>query len=194
MTSEAECIRALREAADRLGESPTKAQYEALGLRPASATVVRTFGGWNAAKEAAGLETYEQHGSGGSDVLPKPGNVELPDGLHWEELNPQQRWYYKNRKRRIVVKRRRKQKLRRWFHDRKRDEYSCQRCGEDHPACLDFHHVGEKDRGVAEMVNFGHSKESIQEETDRCVVLCANCHRKEHYEAPDPTAPSSSQN
>ncbi|ELY90615.1 hypothetical protein C483_11161 [Natrialba hulunbeirensis JCM 10989] len=45
MTTEDECIEALREAAERLGESPTKAQYEELGLTPASATIIRTCGG-----------------------------------------------------------------------------------------------------------------------------------------------------
>ena len=39
MTTEDDCIRALREAADRLGESPSKAAYEDLGLTPASATI-----------------------------------------------------------------------------------------------------------------------------------------------------------
>ncbi|WP_394295529.1 homing endonuclease associated repeat-containing protein [Natrialba chahannaoensis] len=56
MTTEDECIEALREAAERLGESPTKAQYEEIGLTPASATIIRTCGGWNDAKERAGLE------------------------------------------------------------------------------------------------------------------------------------------
>ncbi|WP_236039455.1 homing endonuclease associated repeat-containing protein [Haloarcula salinisoli] len=52
-----DCIRALREAADRLGESPTKADYEELGLTPASATIQRVMGSWNEVKEAAGLAT-----------------------------------------------------------------------------------------------------------------------------------------
>ncbi len=45
VTTEDECLEALLEAADRLGESPTKAQYEELGLTPASATIIRTCGG-----------------------------------------------------------------------------------------------------------------------------------------------------
>jgi hypothetical protein len=44
-TSESECLDALREAAERLGESPTKQQYEDLGLRPAASTVIRVVGG-----------------------------------------------------------------------------------------------------------------------------------------------------
>jgi hypothetical protein len=76
-TSESECLDALREAAERLGESPTKQQYEDLGLRPAASTVIRVVGGWNEAKERAGLETYSQGENGGPPVQPKPDWVEL---------------------------------------------------------------------------------------------------------------------
>jgi hypothetical protein len=42
--SEAECLEALQEAADVLGESPTKQQYEELGLTPAASTILRVIG------------------------------------------------------------------------------------------------------------------------------------------------------
>lgn len=35
------------------------------------------------------------------------------------------------------------------------------------------------------MVNHGYSKARILEEMERCIVLCANCHREEHYDGPD---------
>lgn len=88
MTSEAECIKALRKAASELGTSPSKAAYEALGVRPASATVIRTFGSWNGAKRAAGLETYP---SSGSRTKPRPEGVSLPDGVAWASLTVDQR-------------------------------------------------------------------------------------------------------
>jgi hypothetical protein len=31
------------------------------------------------------------------------------------------------------------------------------------------------------MVTSNYSKERIKKEIDKCIVLCANCHRKEHY-------------
>lgn len=72
------------------------------------------------------------------------------------------------------------QDRRRWIHDEKRDE-GCDRCGESNPACLDFHHFGdEKDATVARLVSDKRSKECIRAEIERCRVLCANCHRKEH--------------
>ncbi|WP_229380240.1 hypothetical protein [Haloterrigena salifodinae] len=49
---------------------------------------------------------------------------------------------------------------------------------------MDFHHPGEKEHGIATMVVNGHSKASIHEEIERCVVLCANCHRVEHADPP----------
>ncbi|WP_175507073.1 hypothetical protein [Halostagnicola kamekurae] len=44
MTTVEDCIAALEQAADRLEESPSKAQYESLGLTPASETIIRTMG------------------------------------------------------------------------------------------------------------------------------------------------------
>jgi hypothetical protein len=111
-TSEDDCVRALRAAADRLGESPTKAQYEDLGLAPASATIMRVMGGWNAAKEAAGLETYDRKEHGKGEVKPRPDGVEIPDDTDWAELSPNMRWYYKNRRRDIEKKERRRDRIR----------------------------------------------------------------------------------
>ncbi|MFD1646909.1 homing endonuclease associated repeat-containing protein [Haloarchaeobius litoreus] len=184
MTTEKECIDALREAASKLGESPTKAAYEELGLQPASGTIIRTMGGWNDAKEAAGLETYYAGQFGGDDVEPKPDDIELPEDVTWEELSDNQRWYYKNRQQEIEKKDRRRAELRSWLHEYKLQQCACVRCGEGDPACLDFHHTGEKEMGIAEMVMYGYSRESILEEIERCEVLCANCHRKEHYVEP----------
>lgn len=186
-TTEEECLEALREAADRLGESPTKAAYDELEVTPASTTIRRVVGGWNEAKRRASLQTYGQDENGGMDVRPKPEWVELPTGKTWDDLTAQQRWYYKNREYRIDVKDRRRRELRRWFTELKRREYTCSQCGEERSAALDFHHPGQKARGVSQMVNHGYSKARIREEIDRCSVLCSNCHRKEHYRGIDPT-------
>jgi hypothetical protein len=187
MVTEAECIEALREAARRLGESPTKTEYDELDIQPSSTTIVRVVGGWNEAKALAGLETYTQKEAGGSKMVPKPESVEIPDDETWTELTAQQRWYYKNREHRIAVKERRRNELRQWFYERKRNEHECDRCEESRPAALDFHHDGEdKRKGITQMVNHGYSKMRIEEEISRCTVLCANCHRKEHYDGTTP--------
>lgn len=58
----------------------------------------------------------------------------------------------------------------------------CVRCNETHPACLDFHHTNtNKFKGVAEMAASTYKWEIILNEIQKCIVLCANCHRKEHF-------------
>lgn len=184
MTTESECVDALREAAEELGESPTKAQYEELGLIPASGTIQRVMGGWNNAKEAAGLETYASHGS---RVQSKPDDVDLPDGLVWEQLTRYQRWHYKNREWNTGRTLRRRQRLRAWIHKRKDDSGGCTKCPESDPACLDFHHLSSADKEMAvnKMVPYGYSKSDIEAEMEKCEILCANCHAKEHVSAPE---------
>lgn len=59
-------------------------------------------------------------------------------------------------------------------------EHPCIKCGEADPSCLDFHHVDptQKDFQIGGRPNA--SWKSIKAEIDKCVVLCANCHRKFH--------------
>lgn len=182
MTTAEECLESLRKAAERLDESPTKAQYEELGLTPASATIIRTFGSWNEAKETADLETSY---SRGSRVGPKPDDVDLPAGTSWEDLSVDQRWHYRNAEWNTERTLQRRSRLRSWLNERKR-ERGCSRCGVDTAACLDFHHVDEttKDMAVGRMVTFGYGKDALREEIAKCEVLCANCHRTVHHTPP----------
>lgn len=55
----------------------------------------------------------------------------------------------------------------------------CCACEENLPACLDFHHVGNKDKNIACLVA-GHNLRRLCDELNKCVVICANCHRKHH--------------
>jgi hypothetical protein len=59
----------------------------------------------------------------------------------------------------------------------------CTKCGFDHPAALDFHHVdpSEKENLVSKLVSNGCFAAAM-EEVQKCIVLCANCHRIHHYE------------
>lgn len=61
---------------------------------------------------------------------------------------------------------------------REAKQEGCAKCDESEPACLDFHHVGDKDRTVSSMM--GMSDTRLRDEIAKCVVLCANCHRKVH--------------
>jgi len=181
-TSEAECLDALREAREQLGESPTKKQYEDLGLTPAASTILRVVGGWNEAKERAGLET---NASRGSRVAPKPDDVEIPDDETWNDLSQDQRWHYRNVEWNTERTLRRRARLRAWLNERKSDR-GCADCGVTDPACLDFHHANpdEKEMDVTRLVTYGYGKDRLRDEIDSCDVLCANCHRTRHHGRP----------
>lgn len=181
-TTKAECIDALLEATERLGESPTKAQYEELGLQPASGTIIRQLGSWNGAKRSAGLETNP---STGTRVGPKPDGLEPPDGRSWGELSVDQRWHYRNREYNTERTLRRRARLRRWVNERKREQ-GCERCGCFDPAVLEFHHREdeEKTMDIGTMVTYGHGTDSLADEMEKCDIVCANCHRREHYTPP----------
>lgn len=94
------------------------------------------------------------------------------------------KWYLKNKEYYInnSIEHKRQQRLE---NKRKVKEIlsikGCLRCPEVHPACLDFHHIGRKREGISKMVQRGDSWKKIRREIDKCIVLCANCHRKEHY-------------
>lgn len=76
----------------------------------------------------------------------------------------------------------RKKELRKVIDEAKEGK-SCA-CGENHPACLDFHHrENDKILGIAAIPKQGWSKERLLAEIAKCDLICANCHRKHHFVA-----------
>ena len=181
MTSEKACIEAIQKAAAELDTSPSKAEYEQLDILPSSATIIRTIGGWNKAKKKANLQIST---STGSRTEQKPNTVHIPAHLSWDELTVDQRWHYLNAEVNAKNSATRRSKLRAWLHSYKELSGGCNRCSEDDPACLDFHHLGEKEMAIGKMVSYGYGKTKILAEIEKCEILCANCHRKEHYTSP----------
>jgi hypothetical protein len=63
----------------------------------------------------------------------------------------------------------------------------CQKCGEDRKHVLEFHHIdpSKKEDDIPTMLRYyGFGKSSIkqvEEEVDKCILLCSNCHRDFHY-------------
>lgn len=57
----------------------------------------------------------------------------------------------------------------------------CIACGESEIACLDFHHLDPsvKEGAPPSLLKAGSFSRAV-EEAAKCVVLCANCHRKLH--------------
>lgn len=91
-------------------------------------------------------------------------------------------WYKKNREQVKVRSAQRRQELKEWWREYK-STLKCKKCGECHPATLDFHHVDMEDKedGLSKILQQGLSKKRVMEEIKKYEVLCANCHRKLHY-------------
>ena len=96
------------------------------------------------------------------------------------------RAYYTANKPLFAERARRKYEERRaWFK-----EYvatlCCAHCTENHPDCLEFHHPDPKGSRDGRRVEppitalLTRSKDYILAAAKECIVLCANCHRKEH--------------
>lgn len=83
----------------------------------------------------------------------------------------------------LVWRRKRRAMLATWLKNYKKDLF-CVKCNENHPACLDFHHLNgqEKDNPIANMISEGYSIENITKEINKCIILCRNCHAKVHYQ------------
>ena len=88
-------------------------------------------------------------------------------------------WYPQNRERQYALTKQRERRLREFVSSLK---VKCRWCEESHPATLDFHHNGRKGVNMTQVVKLGWGKERILREVAKCTVLCANCHRKLHWE------------
>ena len=59
----------------------------------------------------------------------------------------------------------------------------CTICGyNEDPHNIHFHHTNPstKTKGIKNAVRYGWSKERIDEEVAKCIVVCASCHQKIH--------------
>ncbi len=99
-----------------------------------------------------------------------------------DQTDCQKRFYERNKEYYKEKARKRKAEIREWFREYK-STLACIECGEDHPACVDFHHRDpkEKDMAIHRMVGTGRSIERLMEEIEKCDPMCANCHRKLHW-------------
>lgn len=101
-----------------------------------------------------------------------------------KESNKKHQYEYwsKNKDRYREYRREQTARTRLWFRELKKT-LKCSKCGENHPACIQFHHTvpDEKEFNIADMVRSGYGTARIEGEIKKCIVLCANCHSKEHY-------------
>lgn len=59
-------------------------------------------------------------------------------------------------------------------------KHPCIKCGEDDPRCLDFDHIepDNKDLAISRAIWNNWSMKRLNNEIEKCQILCANCHRK----------------
>jgi hypothetical protein len=153
-----DCIDGLKEAADILNKSPTRAEYEELNVSPSPEPMRNLFGSWSAAKEAAGLQPR------GQTVSSKCPDIYDMTQEEWENLSNAGRHSKTERAHWAEVK----------------VSTGCERCGYDtHHKALDFHHKEPENKvmAVSKMICRNWKRERVAKEVAKCEVLCANCHR-----------------
>lgn len=112
-------------------------------------------------------------------------DAHIKEGKRFDENNKlyQRKWYQKNKE--LQIKRNNEtQAKKKEFVLNVRKKSKCVYCNENHIATLDFHHVDaeKKDRTISAMIQDNVSIKRLEEEIAKCIILCANCHRKLHYE------------
>jgi len=106
----------------------------------------------------------------------------------WKQHNReyQKKWYLSNKNKQYTKTRNRLRVLSDKLTDYKKN-IKCERCGENHPSCMDFHHKdpSKKEVIISKVISKGWGWDRIKKEIDKCAVLCSNCHRKEHWKNTD---------
>ena len=94
----------------------------------------------------------------------------------------QREWYERNRETHKARVKANKEKYKKQWREFKKT-LKCALCTENHPNTLDFHHVvrASDNKKVHKLVSNGMYKQAIIEIREKCVVLCANHHRKGHH-------------
>jgi hypothetical protein len=75
----------------------------------------------------------------------------------------------------------RRKEIKLWFDNLKANK-ACQHCNDNRPQVLQFHHLDpkKKDIQLSSASRNGWSKNRIEKEIAKCIVLCSNCHIMEH--------------
>ncbi len=78
-----------------------------------------------------------------------------------------------------------RKKNRNWLIEYKK-KYKCEKCGITDYRVLEFHHTNGKEKGFT--IGWAYNSmglDRIRKEIEKCVILCANCHRIFHSEERD---------
>lgn len=100
-----------------------------------------------------------------------------------KQTKGQRAWYERNKEAQMLAVKEKRKALYRELQALKA-RAGCYVCGEADGRCLDFHHSdpAQKEFAIADGVRRGLGRARLDSEIAKCVVLCSNCHRKEHAE------------
>ena len=117
-------------------------------------------------------------------------NKTKKDGLQAQCGSCQQEYrrqhYLRNQEKYLGKSAERKAEFSFWWKEYKK-QFSCVECGENHPACIDFHHMNDDKYECVSRLAASCSKEKLLNEISKCIPLCANCHRIVEYGSPTGT-------
>lgn len=100
---------------------------------------------------------------------------------HYETYGKE--YYRKNKAKCIERNRALQEKYKKQWSEYK-SSLSCFKCGISHPAVIDFHHIKREDpekQHVNTLIKNRRYAAAYKEIREKCMVLCANCHRIHHY-------------
>ena len=91
-------------------------------------------------------------------------------------------WHYAKDKQKYVDRAAASKRVQRKLYREWKKTLCCSFCPEDESVTIDLHHLDkdEKDFSISQIAGRGWSWERLLKEIEKCVPLCANCHRKVH--------------
>lgn len=101
-----------------------------------------------------------------------------------EKTRQYHREYYKKNRERIKEQQKEWRRKNRSAWLAYKSSLSCIKCGISNPVVIDFHHVAPSpdDKKVNVLASTGQYKAAYKEAEERCIPICANCHRILHWE------------
>lgn len=92
-------------------------------------------------------------------------------------------WYQRHKEQLLEKRRQHKVELRQWLR-RYKSKLRCVECGENHPACLQFHHRNKEEKSfdIGKAISRTYTSiRRLEKEISKCEVLCGNCHAIHHW-------------
>ncbi len=110
----------------------------------------------------------------------------------WRKANSEKvKAYRKAYRQRPGAKEKQKARMRKRLEEQKtwlleyKKTHPCEKCGESHVACINFHHRNPKNKKFYISARSRRGFGTLKKEITKCQVLCANCHRKLHWSLKD---------